>query len=52
MEVTRQPIDGAGDLRIRQLRARQMLRGELEGADLEQYMQDRIGLTTLEKAQN
>src|SRR5918912_1239795 len=27
-------------------------RGELEGADLDQYVQDRIGLTTLEKAQN
>ena len=38
--------------RIRQLRARQLLRGELEGADLEQYVQERVGLTTLEKAQN
>jgi NADH-quinone oxidoreductase subunit B len=51
VEITRQPIDG-DDLRIRQLRARQMLRGELDGADLEQYVQDRVGLTTLEKAQN
>ena len=51
MEVTRQRVDGA-DLRIRQLRARQLLRGELEGADLEQYVQDRVGLTTLERAQN
>ena len=40
------------ELRVRQLRARQMLRGELEGADLDQYVQDRVGLTTLEKAQN
>ena len=52
MEVTRQRIDGGGDLRIRQLRARQMLRGELEGADLEQYLEERVGLTTLERAQN
>ena len=52
MEVTRQRIDGGGDLRIRQLRARQMLRGELEGADIEQYVQERVGLTTLERAQN
>src|SRR5205807_5006049 len=29
-----------------------MLRGELEGADLEQYVQERMGLTTLERAQN
>jgi len=52
VEVTRQRIDGGGDLRIRQLRARQMLRGELEGEDLERYVQERIGLTTLERAQN
>ena len=52
MEVIRQRVDDPGDLRVRQLRARQMLRGELEGEDLERYVQERIGLTTLERAQN
>ena len=51
MEVTRQPANG-GDLRIKQLRARQMLRGELEGEDLNEYVESRVGLTTLESAQN
>jgi NADH-quinone oxidoreductase subunit B len=54
VEVTRRTLDGGEpeDLRIRQLRARQMLRGELEGEDLEEYVKQRLGLTTLEKAQN
>ncbi len=50
MEVTRGPVPG--DLRINQLRARQMLRGEIEGEDLDAYVEDRVGLTTLEQAQN
>jgi NADH-quinone oxidoreductase subunit B len=55
MDVIRQRLDaqnGDQDFRIRQLRARQMLRGELEGEDLERYVEDRVMLTTLEKAQN
>jgi NADH-quinone oxidoreductase subunit B len=54
MDVIRQRLDeGNGhDLRIRQLRARQMLRGELEGEDLEQYVEQSVMLTTLERAQN
>ena len=38
------------DFRVRQMRARDMLRGELEGDDLEQYVQERIITTTLDKA--
>ena len=38
------------DFRVRQLRARDMLRGELEGEELEQYVQERILTTTLDKA--
>jgi NADH-quinone oxidoreductase subunit B len=38
------------DFRIRQLRAQQMLRGELEGDELEEYVRERILTTTLEKA--
>ena len=57
MEVTRQKLNGEHgrspeDLRIRQARARQLLRGELEGEDLERYVEERVMLTTLEKAQN
>jgi NADH-quinone oxidoreductase subunit B len=52
MEVTRQKIARGEDLRVNQLRARQLLRGELEGDDLQDYVESRILLTTLEKAQN
>ena len=53
MEVIRQPVGEASeDLRVRQLRARQLLKGELEGKDLEEYVESRVLTTTLEKAQN
>jgi NADH-quinone oxidoreductase subunit B len=52
VEVTRSPVAGsAGDLRVRQLRAQQLLRGELEGRDLEEYVEERVILTQFEKAQ-
>ena len=38
------------DFRVRQMRARDMLRGELEGEELEQYVQERVLTTTLDKA--
>jgi NADH-quinone oxidoreductase subunit B len=38
------------DFRVRQLRARDMLRGDLEGDELEQYVQERIITTTLDRA--
>ncbi len=53
MEVIRQPVGKASDdLRVRQLRARQLLKGELEGKDLDEYVESRVLTTTLEKAQN
>jgi NADH-quinone oxidoreductase subunit B len=53
VEVIRQKIGEPGDdLKVRQLRARQLLKGELEGEDLEEYVQSRLLLTTLEDAQN
>ena len=54
MEVTRTPVDGGRpeDLRVRQLRAQQMLRGELAGKDLDDYVEERLLFTTLETAQN
>src|SRR3954467_15694059 len=49
MEIVRRE-KADGDFRIKQLRARDMLRGDLEGDDLEQYVQERIITTTLDKA--
>ncbi len=52
MEVTRSPAGSPEDFRGRQLSAQQMLRGDLDGADLEQYVEERLLLTRLEDAQN
>ena len=49
MEVTRQKLD---DLRIRQVTAQRMLKGDVPDAELEQYVEERLLFTTLEKAQN
>ena len=38
------------DFRIRQLRSRDMLRGDLEGRELDQYMEERVLTTTMDKA--
>jgi NADH-quinone oxidoreductase subunit B len=53
MEVVRQKAGAPAapsDFRSRQLSARSMLRGDLEGRDLEQYVEDRLLMTTLDKA--
>jgi NADH-quinone oxidoreductase subunit B len=39
-------------LRARQLRARDLLRGDLEGRDLDEYVEERLLTTTLENALN
>jgi NADH-quinone oxidoreductase subunit B len=39
----------AEDFRIRQLRARDMLRGDLEGEELEKYVEERVLTTTLDR---
>jgi NADH-quinone oxidoreductase subunit B len=39
-------------LRARQLRARDMLRGDLEGEDLDRFVEERVMTTTLERALN
>jgi NADH-quinone oxidoreductase subunit B len=52
MEVTRQQL-GAGsrdEFRARQLRAREMLRGELDGPELERHVEESVLTTTLERA--
>ncbi|MEX2196559.1 MAG: NADH-quinone oxidoreductase subunit B family protein [Thermoleophilaceae bacterium] len=43
---------GGGEFRARGLRAQQMLRGQLEDRDLDEFVEERVMLTTLEKAQN
>ena len=55
MEVIRQSAGAAlpsepADFRARQLRARDMLRGDLEGAELERYVHERVITTTLDRA--
>ena len=53
MEVVRRDkIDPQSreDFRIRQLRARDMLRGDLEGEDLERHVQESLITTTLDRA--
>jgi NADH-quinone oxidoreductase subunit B len=49
VEVTRQKLN---DLRIQQVTAQRMLKGDVSDADLEDYVEQRVLLTTLEKAQN
>jgi NADH-quinone oxidoreductase subunit B len=50
MEVRRQSVDGPADFRSRQLLARDMLRGDLEGEALERYVEERVMTTTFDKA--
>jgi len=53
MEVKREPLGGPADpsdFRIRQLRAKDLLRGDLEGEDLERYVEERVMTTTLDRA--
>ena len=40
------------DFRLQQLRARDMLRGDLTGKELEKYVEERVLTTTLDKAVN
>jgi NADH-quinone oxidoreductase subunit B len=54
MEVTRRQLGNGsnGDFRSRQLSAKRMMRGELEGPELDSYVEERLMTTTLEKAAN
>ena len=54
MEVIRQKLGNGdqGEFRARQMRARDMLTGELDNADFEKYVEERLMTTTLEKAAN
>jgi NADH-quinone oxidoreductase subunit B len=48
MPLSREPLPD--NFRSRQLKARQMLAGELEGEDLERYVSEQVGMTTLDRA--
>ena len=52
MEIKRERIGAPGetDFRARQLMSRDMLRGDLEGEELERYVEQSVMTTTLEKA--
>jgi len=50
MEVIRSKA--SEDMRVQGLRARQLLRGDIEGDDLERYVEERVLLSRLEDAQN
>jgi NADH-quinone oxidoreductase subunit B len=52
MEVNRQQLGSGGmaEFRSRQLTARQMLNGELEGPELEKHVEESILTTTLDRA--
>jgi NADH-quinone oxidoreductase subunit B len=49
MEIKREPLANS-DFRVRQLKARDMLRGDLGGEELETYVEERVLTTTVEKA--
>jgi len=53
MEIIRSKVDRKpDDFRSRQLQAQQMLRGDLDGTDLDEYVEQRLLLTKFEDAQN
>jgi NADH-quinone oxidoreductase subunit B len=54
MEIIRQPLGSGskGEFRSRQLTAKRMLNNELEGQELESYVEERLLTTTMEKAAN
>jgi NADH-quinone oxidoreductase subunit B len=50
MEIKREPLGATTDFRARQLLARDMLRGDLEGEALEKFVADSVMTTTLDRA--
>ena len=50
MEIIRESGGEAEDFRIRQLRARDMLRGDLDDEELEKHVEERVVTTTLDRA--
>jgi NADH-quinone oxidoreductase subunit B len=52
LEIERREKVDPATMRSRQLSARQMLRGDLDGEDLEKYVEERVVTTTFEKMLN
>jgi NADH-quinone oxidoreductase subunit B len=52
MEIIRGSAADPADFRARGIRARDALRGDLEGIDLDKYVEERVLTTTLDKALN
>ena len=50
MEIKREPLARPDDFRVRQLQARDMLRGDLDDEELERYVEERVLTTTVDKA--
>jgi NADH-quinone oxidoreductase subunit B len=50
--IKREKVGGASDFRIRQLQARDMLRDDVDDADLQRYVEERVITTTLDRAAN
>jgi NADH-quinone oxidoreductase subunit B len=49
MEIRREPLAGT-DLRVRQLKARELLRGDLSDEDLERYVEEHVLTSTVDRA--
>jgi NADH-quinone oxidoreductase subunit B len=52
MEIVRSTASDRADFKARGIRARDALRGDLEGPELDQYVEERLLTTTLDKALN
>ena len=50
MEIVRHKVGAPSEFRAQQLKAKDMLRGDLEGPELEKYVEERVLTTTLDKA--
>ena len=50
MEVKREPLRDVSDLRIRQHKARDLLRGDMDDEELERYVEERVLTTTVDRA--
>ena len=50
MEIKREPVGASSDFRVRQLDARNMLRGELTDEQLERYVGERVLTTRVDHA--
>jgi NADH-quinone oxidoreductase subunit B len=50
VEIKREPVANPADLRVRQLQARDMLRGDLDDEALQRYVEERVMTTTMERA--